>query len=90
MVMSEAQSISLIPQKKDHVKGRYRELLIELIPHNTKYLNFLDSTGGGAISGIRLFFFDPLLSVDWGLIERIAKQRITYPIIPGLQWFEIN
>ncbi|MHA2142632.1 MAG: three-Cys-motif partner protein TcmP [Candidatus Thorarchaeota archaeon] len=48
--------------------------------------DFLDDTKDGKISGISLFFFDPLLSVAWTLIERIAEKRITVPYRIGTEF----
>ncbi|MHA1863575.1 MAG: three-Cys-motif partner protein TcmP [Candidatus Thorarchaeota archaeon] len=55
----------------------------------TRYVcpdDFLTATGEGAISGLSLFFFDPLLSVDWEVIDKIASKRITKPYKIGTEF----
>ena len=48
--------------------------------------DFLAATYDGAGLGISLFYFDPLLSVDWSLIDQIAKARIVTPYKTGTEF----
>ena len=47
---------------------------------------FLKATSYGYELGISLFYFDPLLSVDWSLLDGIAKARITKPYRTGTEF----
>lgn len=48
--------------------------------------DFLKQTSNGADFGISLFYFDPLLSVDWKLLDGIAKARIVEPYKTGTEF----
>ena len=47
---------------------------------------FLNESSSGELLGISLFYFDPLLSVSWELIERITKSRIIDPFQIGTEF----
>jgi three-Cys-motif partner protein len=49
-------------------------------------MDFLNETDDGQIPGMSLFYFDPLLSVDWALLDKIAAARIIKPYKTGTEF----
>ncbi|MBD3159775.1 MAG: three-Cys-motif partner protein TcmP [Candidatus Lokiarchaeota archaeon] len=47
---------------------------------------FLKYSERGQVAGIGLFFFDPLLATDWGVVEQIAEARIQEPYQTGTEF----
>lgn len=48
--------------------------------------DFLNDTQDGADLGISLFYFDPLLAVEWSLLDTVANARITSPYKIGTEF----
>lgn len=56
------------------------------VAHYNHLSEFLKATNYGSELGISLFYFDPLLSVDWSLLDGIAEARITTPYRIGTEF----